>query len=412
MATLCTAAATATSSSKCYFKAALYWQRVHAWHVADAGLEFRMNFTTNVNEARFPGGVNIENGPPERLAQMRARARKIVPDADGRDDSAALEKRLCDAATWGQHDKIGEILETCYVTRAVAVPALVEAASKGNVECVRELITADAGLAFDVYPKYGKNAFHAAAERGHEEVLKLLVRCARNRAEIYGIKDSSRRLSAFGLLRANDMSGIARRVSLLAKRLFPPLLRSRQAKIADAQCIFQLVNRAYSLEIGDEGLAFKTTNRFDTIDEVNEMIDCFCLLVEEDDEEAAGKADEQEEQEEVGRVARERIVAVSGVVNKNEIGTFGPFAVDPLDQRRGLGAKLLVEKEKCLLALGCTKIQIDVVNHRIDLFPFYKKHGYTVTEETREMFADNNHKVTKPDVLTCPSHYVVLTKYL
>ena len=70
------------------------------------------------------------------------------------------------------------------------------------------------------------------------------------------------------------------------------------------------------------------------------------------------------------------------------------------------------ETEKRLLSLGCSRVEIDVVNHRADLFPFYKKMGYEATGERREIFAEENHKVVESDVLTRPSHYVVLSKNL
>ena len=220
-----------------------------------------------------------------RLAQMRREAERIVPDADGRDDAAALEKRLCDAATWGHADVVSDLLRTCYVTRAVAVPALGEAASKGNVDVVKVFVVADSRMAFALHAKYGKNALHAAAERGHEAVLSVLVECAKERADLYGIKEAARGMSVLQLLRANDMNGLARRIGTLAKRLFTPVRHVRSATLEDALDIFTLVNRAYSVEIGDEGLAFKTTDRFENIEEVHGMIEDFVLLVEEEAEE-------------------------------------------------------------------------------------------------------------------------------
>jgi GNAT superfamily N-acetyltransferase len=395
------AAAGVAGVAKIYFRPALFWQRVRPWHVADAGLEFRMNFSTRVNEARFPCSIKM---PEARLAALRKEAARIVPDGEGRGDGAALEKRLCDAATWG--GDVAELLRTCYVTRAVAVAALVEAAARGQLGAVRALLAAAGDsrkLAFELHPKYGKNALHAAAERGEEEVLAALVRCAGDAADVYGVREAAGGLTALGLLRARDMSGIARRVGALVRRMFPPAVRVRPAALEDAARIFQLVNRAYSVEIGDEGLAFKTTDRFDAIEEVREMIESFVLLVEEEEEEEEGG---------------ENIVAVSGVAAVHHddglLGTFGPFAVDAREQRRGLGAKLLAETEKRLRALGCTRVEIDVVNHRTDLFPFYAKHGYETSsaERKKEMFAEDNHKVTAQSVLTRPSHYVVLTKRL
>ena len=104
-----------------------------------------MNFATQKNEARFPSGVEFEPGT-DRIMALRQEACRLVPDSDARDDSVALEKRLCDAATWGHDDKVVELLQTCYVTRALAVPALVEAASMGNVDVVKVFINAEPAL--------------------------------------------------------------------------------------------------------------------------------------------------------------------------------------------------------------------------------------------------------------------------
>ena len=99
----CTSTSLPGASSKVYFRPALFWQQVQPWHIADAGLEFRMNFATQKNEARFPSGVEFEPGT-DRIMALRQEACRLVPDSDARDDSVALEKRLCDAATWGQDD--------------------------------------------------------------------------------------------------------------------------------------------------------------------------------------------------------------------------------------------------------------------------------------------------------------------
>lgn len=397
-------AAVSALSQKIYFRPALFWQEVQPWHIVDAGLEFRMNFETKKNEARFPSSLEIESNP-NRLEDLKRKSRCTVPSQDGRDDKAALEKRLCSAATWNRHEEVNLLLMTCYVTREIAIHALFEAVSRGSVESVELLLLADANLVTMLHPKYGKNVVHVAAECGQEKILSLLVELAPSRRDIVDTRDEKRGLSVFDILRANDMGGILRRIQKTIKRKFPPILRVRSASLEDASNIYEIVNKAYSIEIGNEGIAFKTNDRFDTIDEVKEMIECFVLLVEDDGEDEGSGG--------VAQHNSDRIVGVSGVVMHDDgIGTFGPFAVHSLEQKRGLGTRLLRETEKRLLDLGCDRVEIDVVNHRADLFPFYKKNGYKVTGERREIFAEENHKVVESDVLTRPSHYVILSKEL
>ena len=44
---------TRASPQFCHFRPQLFWQKVEAWHTCERTLHFRMNMTTEVNEARF-----------------------------------------------------------------------------------------------------------------------------------------------------------------------------------------------------------------------------------------------------------------------------------------------------------------------------------------------------------------------
>ena len=59
----------------------------------------------------------------------------------------------------------------------------------------------------------------------------------------------------------------------------------------------------------------------------------------------------------------------------------GPIAVSVQHQRQGFGVQLLQEVARRAKALECDVIEITVVNHRTDLFPFYEKHNFVYTGE-------------------------------
>ena len=43
------------TTQQCYFRPALFWQTLQPWHIADGGLEFRMNVTTGTMFANNVG---------------------------------------------------------------------------------------------------------------------------------------------------------------------------------------------------------------------------------------------------------------------------------------------------------------------------------------------------------------------
>lgn len=87
---------------------------------------------------------------------------------------------------------------------------------------------------------------------------------------------------------------------------------------------------------------------------------------------------------------------------RGEIGYFGLLAVSTERQHHGLGRKLVSSAETFFKARGCTEVEIDVVNHRQELFPFYGGLGYRVIGE--RPFEDER--------LNQPSHYVIMRKTL
>ena len=79
------------------------------------------------------------------------------------------------------------------------------------------------------------------------------------------------------------------------------------------------------------------------------------------------------------------------------------LSVDPQQQGKGLGRLLIDASEGRLRELGCRQVEIEVVNLREDLLPFYERFGYTKTEER---------PFTSPERASQPCHFIVMTKPL
>lgn len=90
------------------------------------------------------------------------------------------------------------------------------------------------------------------------------------------------------------------------------------------------------------------------------------------------------------------------VINGDK-GYFGLLSIDPLRQKQGLGARLIAAAEDECRKAGCREMEIEVVNLRTELPPFYRQFGYQETG-TRPF----------PDVerATRPCHFIVMTKRL
>jgi len=87
---------------------------------------------------------------------------------------------------------------------------------------------------------------------------------------------------------------------------------------------------------------------------------------------------------------------------RGELGYFGLLAVSSDRQHHGLGRKLVSFAESFFKARACSEVEIDVVNHRQELFGFYGGLGYHVVGQ--RPFEDER--------LQRPSHFVIMRKTL
>ncbi|HKW00464.1 MAG TPA: GNAT family N-acetyltransferase [Vicinamibacterales bacterium] len=97
-----------------------------------------------------------------------------------------------------------------------------------------------------------------------------------------------------------------------------------------------------------------------------------------------------------------RVRACVYVEVRGERGYFGLLSVDPQSQRGGWGRRMIAAAEAHCREAGCTVLDINVVNLRTELPPFYRKLGYVETGTAE--FTDP--RATKP------CHMIVMTKNL
>jgi GNAT superfamily N-acetyltransferase len=84
-------------------------------------------------------------------------------------------------------------------------------------------------------------------------------------------------------------------------------------------------------------------------------------------------------------------------------GYFGMLSVNPARQGHGFGRALVEAAEARCQAAGCHEMEIEVVNLRTELPPFYRRLGYG-EEGSRPFPADER--------VTRPAHFIVMTKSL
>jgi GNAT superfamily N-acetyltransferase len=177
----------------------------------------------------------------------------------------------------------------------------------------------------------------------------------------------------------------------------------RLAVPVDSAAIYNLVNGAYAVELGDTGLAFKKENRYLAESEVATDIAAdpvtssfFCCCVGNE------------------------IAGVIRCVLRSDDPTavdFGPFAVTPNFQGKGIGGRLIGQAEEWTNEKAATRFLIEVVNHRTDLWDdsdselatgFYARKGF---RKVGEIPCDAEHNCDESKV-TRPSNFIILERVL
>jgi len=150
----------------------------------------------------------------------------------------------------------------------------------------------------------------------------------------------------------------------------------RIAAETDAEKLVPVINRAFEVE-----LKFFTSERIDLATTLEHFKKGAFILAERD-----------------GKLAGVNYVELRG-----DSGYFGLLSVDPSEQGRGLGRKLVERAEDFCREGGCRVMRIRVLNHRTELPPFYEKLGYHA--------AGTENEETPPTALV-PYHYIIMEKPL
>ena len=85
------------------------------------------------------------------------------------------------------------------------------------------------------------------------------------------------------------------------------------------------------------------------------------------------------------------------------LGYFGMLSIDPARQGQGLGKRLILEAEDHCRRAGCREMELEVVNLRTELPPFYRRFGYV--ESGTRPFSDTERT-------SRPCHFIVMSKRL
>jgi GNAT superfamily N-acetyltransferase len=150
----------------------------------------------------------------------------------------------------------------------------------------------------------------------------------------------------------------------------------RLAGPADATTLASLISLAYRVED-----FFKIGDRTDPDDVQARMHDGAFLVLED----------------------RGTIVGCVYVKTDGATGYFGMLSIVPARQGQGLSVRLIRAAEDHCRHAGCDEMELEVVNLRTELPPFYRKFGYVETG-TRP-FSD-----TEKSRLPC--HFIVMSKAL
>jgi GNAT superfamily N-acetyltransferase len=155
------------------------------------------------------------------------------------------------------------------------------------------------------------------------------------------------------------------------------MLTTRVARPADAPTLASLISLAYRVED-----FFKIGDRTDP-DDVRKRMEKAAFLVLEDEH---------------GTMAGGVYVKVEGTR-----GYFGMLSIDPSRQGQGLGRRLIAAAEDYCRDAGCSEMELEVVNLRTELPPFYRRFGYV--ESGTRPFSDT-------EKTRLPCHFIVMSKSL
>ena len=150
----------------------------------------------------------------------------------------------------------------------------------------------------------------------------------------------------------------------------------RPATPSDISQIVNLINRAFAVE-----RFFKSGDRTDS-EQIGQMMEQGTFLLLEND----------------GDLMACVFIKVTG-----DRGYIGTLSVDPVQQRSGLGTRMMHEAEEYCRSAGCKVVDIRIVNLRTELPAIYRKLGFV---ETGTQSAEVIKSATRP------IHFITMSKPL
>ncbi len=79
-------------------------------------------------------------------------------------------------------------------------------------------------------------------------------------------------------------------------------------------------------------------------------------------------------------LVNDEIIATAMVGYEGHRGWVNYLAVKPKFQRQGIAKQMMEEAERCLLKMGCPKLQVQIRNANDGVIKFYRKLGYLQDE--------------------------------
>lgn len=177
------------------------------------------------------------------------------------------------------------------------------------------------------------------------------------------------------------------------------------------QAAFELINEAYLIECGDSGIGFKQPHarRYDSVDQAlpyvtkeegqhemfvamedstGRMLGCIYVnfLYEDVPNDPVIKADDGTTHAE-SSTSEKRLKRLY----------FGPLA----SRQRGIGSALVQYVEDYAKEEGCISIDINVINVRSDVIPWYERRGYVLV---------TTKPYPRPESCTRPVHFLYMRK--
>jgi ribosomal protein S18 acetylase RimI-like enzyme len=180
-------------------------------------------------------------------------------------------------------------------------------------------------------------------------------------------------------------------------------LRVREASLADAEVITELIESAYRGDVSRQGW----TTEADLLDGQRTDVDAVRAALSRDDIRILIATRDDD------RLARgpEVLLGCCQIERRPpHRAYFGSFAVRPDRQNLGMGKTLLAAAERTASALWQSRVmEMTVIAQRAELIAWYQRRGYELTGQTRPFPYDNERAgLPRRDDL----HFVVLEKSL